>query len=549
MEYFSKILHIDLEEGAHSIIDRFLSLSDHDIIFTIPTGALILQNPTELKLLKQAVDNSEKNIVLVSQDQDGIGLARDIGFKVEEEFLELLSPSEEEHKYSAETHHHPKVLDIIYNKNQPTKKIILEEEISEEKPASYAPPKEHAEGFIPSEPILKESLPIRKPRSKVFTAANFIIAFIVISIGVTALSMTIVLPEANIAIVPQKETLVLDLPIKADTSISTLNLAQNKIPGQIVKIEKEKTSEFKSTGKSTGESKARGKITIYNNQVPPQSQSLVQTTRLETSDGKIFRITKNIIVPAATTDGTKTIPGSIEADVVADAAGPVYNIGPSEFTIPGFKGSPKFDLFYGKSTLPMSGGSLKGGGSAITLDDIDSAKKQIESEVIEAAKNELKEKLPKDLASVDDAIATKIIEETISAQPGTATESFSIKLKVAAMAFLFQEEDVKSLIAKNIETKISSDKIVYKNMQKRYDKVDADFASGVLSFNAHIEQDIQPALDIAELKKSFAGKNETEIRDYVMSQESIDSARISFSPLFVKRAPENTDRIKITIEE
>ncbi len=117
------------------------------------------------------------------------------------------------------------------------------------------------------------------------------------------------------------------------------------------------------------------------------------------------------------------------------------------------------------------------------------------------------------------------------------------------MAFLFQEEVVKSLIAKNIETKISSDKIVYKNMQKRYDKVDADFASGVLSFNAHIEQDIQPALDIAELKKSFAGKNETEIRDYVMSQESIDSARISFSPLFVKRAPENTDRIKITIEE
>lgn len=551
MEYFSKILHIDLREGAHSIIDRFLSLSDHDIIFTVPTGAAILQDASELKLLKQAVDQSEKNIVLVSQDQNGIELARDIGFKVEEEFLELLSPSEEGRKYSAETHKHPKVLDIIYNNRDqqdiPQKKMIIEE-VKKEEFAPSPKRKDHPNEFMPEEPTLKEALPIRKPRSRIFTVTNIIIVFIIVSIGVATLSIAIALPEANIVIVPKKEILIFDLPIKADTSISVLNLAQNKIPGQIVKIEKEKTLDFKATGKSTSESKARGKITIYNNQMPPQSQSLVQTTRLETSDGKIFRITKSIIVPAAKIEGSKTIPGSIEVDVIADAVGPNYNIGPSEFTIPGFKGSPKFDVFYGKSTLPMTGGSLKGGGAAITLDDIENAKRQIEDEVIESAKNDLKEKLPKDLASVDDAITTKIIEETISAQPGTATENFSINLKVAAMAFLFQEEDIRSLITKNIETKISAE-IVYKNMQKTYNKADADFAAGVLSFNAHIEQEIEPAIDISELKKSFAGKDESEIREYVMSREYIDSARISFSPIFIKKAPKNTDRIKITIED
>lgn len=550
MDYFSKILHIDIEERANSIIERFSSLSDSDIIFTVPTGASILQNTAELKLLKQAIDQSGKNIVLVSQDQDGIELARDIGFKVEEEFLELLSPSEENHRYSAETHGHPKVLDIIYNKNpqniQPTKKIILEE-IKEEEPITITPQKKYPKEFLPKEPILKEALPIRKPKSKIFTVTNFIIVFIIISIGVAAISMMIVLPEANITIIPKKETLVLDLPIKADTSISTINLAQNKIPGQIVKIEKEKTADFKATGKSTGESKAKGKIMIYNNQTPPQNQSLVQTTRLETSDGKIFRITNNVTVPAAKIDSGKTTPGSIEVAVVADAAGSDYNIGPSEFTIPGFKGSPKFDTFYGKSILPMTGGSSKGGGAAVTLDDIDNAKKQIESELIEAAKNELKEKLPKDLASVDDAITTKILEENVSVQAGASTENFSIKLKVSAMAFLFQEEDVKYLIAKNIETKMSGNAIVYKNMQKKYNKVDADFVSGILSFNTHIEQEVTPSFNIAELKKSFAGKNESEIRDYVLSQESIDSAHISFSPVFVKKAPNNPDRIKVTI--
>ncbi len=59
--------------------------------------------------------------------------------------------------------------------------------------------------------------------------------------------------------------------------------------------------------------------------------------------------------------GQKTVngavaPGSVEALVVADLAGAEYNIDLSDFTIPGFKGDPRFETIYARSKTPMTGG-------------------------------------------------------------------------------------------------------------------------------------------------------------------------------------------------
>ena len=74
-------------------------------------------------------------------------------------------------------------------------------------------------------------------------------------------------------------------------------------------------------------------------------------------DGKIFLLTKNITVPAAKISEGKIIPSSIDTDVVAEKAGADYNIAPVKlFTIPGFKGGPKYNAFYGESKDSMAEG-------------------------------------------------------------------------------------------------------------------------------------------------------------------------------------------------
>ena len=102
--------------------------------------------------------------------------------------------------------------------------------------------------------------------------------------------------------------------------------------------------------------KASGIITVFN-EYSSDSQRLVASTRFLSSSGKIFRAIEDIYIPGMKTDGDEVIPGSIDAEVMANYLGTEYNISPSDFTIPGFKGTPKYDGFYGKSDTSMSGGS------------------------------------------------------------------------------------------------------------------------------------------------------------------------------------------------
>lgn len=576
MDYFSKILHIDLNEDANSIIERLSFIDDQDVILAVPTGANIFQDLHGLKTLKQAIDKLGKNIVLVSQDEDGIELARDMGLRIEEEFLELLSPnetSETEHKYSAGTHQHPKVFDIVTpgveHKTVPTpRKMPIEQTISEKEVEEFEVPikrfeEEQMSGISeiksgeekiftpkgtekPKKMRFKITLPhIRLPGLSVMSA---IVIFILTSFIIGAIAFGTILPQATIAISLKKETIDLNIPIKADVSISNIDIDQNKIPAQIIKTSKSQTMEFTASGKQTTESRASGKITIYNAFTPPQNQALVKTTRFETSDGKIFRITEGITVPAARIENGKVVPSSVEAEVVADATGPEYNVGPSEFTIPGFKGSPKFNAFYAKSVSSMAGGS-KGDGLVVTTADIEKAEAEIEKVLTESVKTELQEKLLQGFEFLNEAVSVKIDEKNTSLKSGTAAEKFSITAKASATAFQFSGNDIDSLIAKNIETKTSEKEIIFKDLTKKYADINADFSSGVLLLSVNAKQSIIPNIDTENFKKDFFGKDESAIRDVIISNDSIESAQVSFWPFWVRKVPKNADRIKIIVNE
>ena len=102
--------------------------------------------------------------------------------------------------------------------------------------------------------------------------------------------------------------------------------------------------------------KASGIITVFN-EYSSDSQRLVASTRFLSSSGKIFRAIEDIYIPGAQLNDDEIIPSSIDVEVVANYLGAEYNIGPSDFTIPGFKGTVKYAGFYGKSNTAMNGGS------------------------------------------------------------------------------------------------------------------------------------------------------------------------------------------------
>ncbi|MCD8507872.1 MAG: hypothetical protein LRY42_00495 [Candidatus Pacebacteria bacterium] len=99
--------------------------------------------------------------------------------------------------------------------------------------------------------------------------------------------------------------------------------------------------------------RASGNITIINNELAPQRFS--PETRFETPEGLIFKLGPNgVTVPARSGD----TPGMLEVTVFAEDYGESYNVGLTDFVIPGWReiNNPKFETQFARSVTPMTGG-------------------------------------------------------------------------------------------------------------------------------------------------------------------------------------------------
>lgn len=141
---------------------------------------------------------------------------------------------------------------------------------------------------------------------------------------------------------------------KADSN-SLSGVPENSLPFQVVTINKTGGKTVKANGEEQVKRKASGTIIIYNN-TGSASQRLIKNTRFQSPEGLIFRVNDSVVVPGQKTVDGKKVPGSVEAVVYADDVGEKYNIGKTDFTIPGFKGDPRFETIYARSSTPMAGG-------------------------------------------------------------------------------------------------------------------------------------------------------------------------------------------------
>jgi len=131
-----------------------------------------------------------------------------------------------------------------------------------------------------------------------------------------------------------------------DTNFTaTVGESESELIFHFTSLSEVKAKEVPATIEKKIQKKASGTVTIFN-AYNGESQRLIKNTRLESADHKIFRIDQSVVVPGAKVVDGKTVPGSVDSVVYADVAGKEYNIGLGDFTIPGFKGDPRYSKFY-----------------------------------------------------------------------------------------------------------------------------------------------------------------------------------------------------------
>ncbi|MEX2052854.1 MAG: hypothetical protein WD898_01345 [Candidatus Paceibacterota bacterium] len=345
------------------------------------------------------------------------------------------------------------------------------------------------------------------------------------------------LGSAQITIVPQKQNLNFQLNVAASSTATEVSADFNRIPGQRFTDQKEASDIFPATGQKEVVQKASGEITIFNKS--SVAQRLVATTRFETPAGLVYRIPQTLTVPAAQ-GGT---PGSIKSPVSADRPGPEYNIGPTTFTVPGLKGSPKFDDFYAESSAPMAGGII-GPSKIVTEEDFTKAQEALTARVREEITQSVKSQ-SSDLKILD-SVAISFEGPVTNAKAGEAASELRMTIKGAADVIVFREADVMKLI-ENFVTKSGNFKVLEQGLDVNYTNPIASSDSTSLAFDIRVTGRAAYVLDTDKIADEVSGMSEDAIRTYFKNIAEIESARIVLSPFWVKKMPRDADKIKIII--
>lgn len=580
----SKTLYIETNEEVTAIIDRVKNIADQEVVLVIPKKAAILQSILNLKILKRQLGDLGKEAVIVTSDKLGKNIASRADFIVKQKLdwensNRLTSDStgkqevENEFKSSIQStvsdltekkvnppikqvdHPKLKMSDIIKRGDDDIFVKLPENSHGEQGSKTQAIVSSKAEEEQKSGDIEKNNAIPKKirmfikeplPAKKIILLPNFgkklFFAISLATLLVVGIVLFLILPTAAVIVEPKTQLVTQDIDLIVDKTTSEVDKNELKVPGRLIEVSKEATKEFSATGKKQIKEKATGVITIYN-EWDSQSQTLVENTRFVSDNGKLFKSTKTVVVPGFKRSAGQDIAGSTTVAVAADEPGEESNIKPSRFSIPGLKGTIKYDKIYGVSVEPMTGGRVEQI-NIVSEEDFSKAKKMTEESLRGELINEIKNKSDGQSSIVDNAISVNKTEFTSTKKVGEEAKSFALTLKTNGAALTFNEDDIISLSKDTVKAPFSNYSLVGEP-KLTYGQADLDLKNGKMSLKVYSEITASSQLEKKSILENIKGKNVEELQNYFANISEAGNVDVKFWPFWVKSIPRIESKINI----
>ena len=399
---------------------------------------------------------------------------------------------------------------------------------------------------LPEKSLKKDPVHASPRQKRVFFRVIFGFAFVslLVAVGVSAF---LLLPRADVTILVKGSEESIDAEIRALLGQEALSTSEKTIPLRLIESERDLSMSFPGTGKaSSSDKRARGTVTLSNT-LGASPQSLVATTRLESPDGKVFRLVKGVTIPGATEANGETKPGTVIAEVVADQSGEAYNIEPVSFTVPGLKGGPKYEKITAISEKAFSGG----GGSEATIasisaDDVSKAKESSEKKIAEMLRSELEKDLRPGEKLFEDALQWEVLSTGAFPGVGAVAPSFDYRIRVSARALVVSESDIRTVAAGLFDGEdISADSIDIEYTIPR-----PDFVAKSLTVKARVSIQKNKTFDVESVKQKILGKTIPDVQGVFAEYPDIRKIEVVFWPKFMtSRIPSRADRVFVTVEQ
>src|SRR3989338_3445525 len=370
-----------------------------------------------------------------------------------------------------------------------------------------------------------------KPRNLIwFVALGSIIFFL--------FALSFFFTRAKITVIPLSKDIVL-----AEDFSAVLDSTTAPLPFDLVVISGEESKNIEAQEKKDVAVPASGTIIIYND-YSSASQTLDINTRLEGSNGKIYKTEKRIVVEGRRGDGSR---GFVEVGVYATEPGEAYNSGPLDFKIFGFKGGPKYEKFYGRSKGEMTGGLL-GNLPVIGEGDKENTLASLQSTLQTKLLQKAIDQIPPGFILFKDAVFLNIDEETVDQKEGSST--VSIKVRGTLYGFLLEEDKLTKLIAKNSITEYDDSDVYILNIKnldfKLLDPATPSKDVKSINFNLSGKTKIIYRVDEQKIIVDMLGKKKKDFKQVLLEYSNIESADLSLKPFWRRTVPEKAKHVKVT---
>lgn len=358
------------------------------------------------------------------------------------------------------------------------------------------------------------------------------------------------LPKADITIWPKVDTLSFKQTITADKSVDSVDLLKAVIPAQYFQATKTNSQDFPATGNASDVGQATGSITVFNKFSPATPFNFKAGTHFMSDSGKLFVALQKVVIPAAKIVGSKITPGSVKIQIQAVEGGPAYNIAPSNFSVPGLKGTPYYYSVYATSSGPMSGG-YSGKVKKVTDDDIQGAKDVLTKKTTADAMSALKNQIPSDYVLPDNATLSNVTDSSTQTKSGAIAEDFNYQVTVKASALAFKKSDLDQFAKNYIVSQIPDGKTLLDNSFKTdYSATLVDVSGGKATLSLNFSAGVYQNIDKNSMALSFLGENANQIKETINNSLGDQASRVNikFWPFWVSSAPNNQKAVNIELK-
>jgi len=368
----------------------------------------------------------------------------------------------------------------------------------------------------------------RSNRNKIYS--KIVTFFLILTIAAIFIIAHFALSKATITINSTAETTndsVLIEMLPADSQ----EIPVDSIRGQILETDFELTVSVPTSQIVVNTELAGGYVSIINNY--SKDQTLVSTTRLLTEDGKLYRISDRVVVPAGQT---------VQVWAQADQSGPDFVIGPTKFTIPGLWVGLQ-DYIYAEAPDGMK---LEGvPRSVVTQENLADAAKKIQEQARLQAATVFNSSLSTDLQLDDKKI--RIVLETINtSEVGQEVSEATLTQKVHAYGLVFDNTDLRSTAQEKFLKELGGKQALAQfNDYFEYQIVEVNQETDKAVIEVSLEASVKGKENADKIdKQKIAGQNSEQIDTYLRSV-GFDDFDIELFPFWIKKAPKLLDHIII----